>query len=287
MPENKGGGIPKTVKIGEVEYVIADHPELAALIQAGRKDEKDKLYATIKDNEAKIKVLEDEKKSLGTLSQADKDALKKAQDELAVAKADLEKVQKDDDKKDGKDKDKKPETGLTAEQVQKMVADALKTQAEAHQTQLEAVQGNLTKKEVSDYREKMLAENKGLLIEGLVPTTLGSKEEVNKAIADALVASKDYIRKEYEVEDGKKEQLTLAEIEKLEAKKAETPPPPAGGGTWTPNPNGGTPPPPPTGGGDLTGKELVKNLKNMSQDEFNKNRDAIKQEILKVGYGEA
>lgn len=282
MPKT-GEGIPKTIKLGEVEYVLADHPALMELVQSGRKDEKDKLYSTISGLEASIKVLKDENKATGDLSQKDKDALKALQDELAVTKSDLEKAKKGDagDDPDDKSKGGKP-TGITAEQVQKIVEDSLKKQAEQFEKTLGGVRGDLDKKNVEDYRKEILEKNKGVIIEALLPEGLKSVEEVNKHLEKALETSKQYIRKEYKGTDGKSENLTLAEIEARElASKAPAPQP-----TYVPPAGGGYPPQPPTGSGDVSGKELIGKVKEMSPAEFAKHRETLRQEVRKIGYSE-
>ena len=283
---DKGGGIPKTVTINGQDLVVADHPELLALVQSGRKDEKDKLYSTIQTLEANINVLKDENKESGKTSQKDKDELKKLQDELAVAKTDLAKLKKDDPEppvKKPKEGEADKTGGLTADEVEAIVQKALTAQARTYEEKIEKVQGGLTEKNVSDYRKEVLEKNKGVIIDALVPEGLKSVEEVNKAVEKALETSKQYIRKDYTGEDGKKEELTLAEIEARELSKKDATPPAGTPPTYVP---AGTPPPPPAGGGDLTGKALIKDLGSMSQADFNKNREAIKQEIRKVSYEE-
>jgi len=281
MPETKGG-IPKSIKIGDQEFLLSEHPELMQLVQAGRTDEKAKLYTTITGLEASIKVLNDEKKTSGDLSVADKLALKTAQDNLAIAVADLAKVKVDEKTTEPKDPKDAGKTGLSADDVQKIVADALAKQAGVNETELNKIKGTLTQKDVDDYRKEVLEKNNGFIIAGLIPEGLKSKEEINLAVERALKTSKDYIRQDYKTADGKSENLTLAEIEVRElAKEALPPNPPAG--IYVP---ASGVPPPPNGNGDLTGKELVKNLSNMSQNDFNKNHEALRQEISKVGYGE-
>ena len=108
MPNS--GGIPEKIKLGDVEYVVKDHPELLKVIENARKEEKTKLYSQISSLDAKVKVLEDEKKTSGELSSTKEEKLKKLQDELAVVKAEKEKLEGDgkggsgnpDDGDDGK-----------------------------------------------------------------------------------------------------------------------------------------------------------------------------------------
>ena len=99
--------VPEKIVIDGKEYSVKDNPELLALVQEVRKEEKDKLYSTISSKEAQIKVLEDEKKKTGELSAQKEEELKKAKDELAVAKADKEKLEEEmkKGKKGGADDD--------------------------------------------------------------------------------------------------------------------------------------------------------------------------------------
>lgn len=280
MPQN-GGGIPKTVKIGDVEYNTADHPELLALVEAGRKDEKGKLYSQISTLTAEIQTLKDSKTSIEELSKKDQEALKKLQDELAVAKNALEKVEKQDPPKGGEG----AKGGLTQAEIDKQIQDALDKQKTEFEKKYAEIKGDLNSKSIADYRKELLAQNKGIIIEALVPENLDSKEAVNKAIESALKTSKEYIRKDYTDKDGKTSQLTLAEIEAIELKAKEEEDAKRKAPIYVPA--GGNPPtPPPNGGGGLDSKVSVKDLKGMSQAEFEKNREALRQEILKVGYGE-
>lgn len=282
MPDH-GGGIPKTIKVGEQEITVADHPELLALVEAGRKSEKDKLYSQIGTLNAEIQTLKDSNKSNKEMSEADKKELKKLQDQLAVANAEVEKLKPSGapsnppaGKKDGEDEPK----GLTQAEVDKQVKEALALQKKDFDDKFAELIGNFTKKTVADYRKEQLKKYDGLIIEALVPEDLKTEEEVNASVQKAMETSKQYIRKDYKDAEGKVSQKTLAEIEEL-----EKPTPPAGtppASSYVP-PAGSPPPPPPSGGGSLDGKALVKNLKDMSQSEFEKNREALQQEIRKIG----
>lgn len=280
--------LPEKIKIGEVEYILKDHPELMGLVQEARTEEKNKLYSTISSSEAKIKVLEDEKSANGKLSTKKEAELKTAQDELAVLKAEKDKLvaqiakgkKGDDDdeeeEEDTKKKGKKPVQGLTKEDVAELLANALKTQQEGFDKKLEEVKGNLGKKTVGDYKKEQLAKYKDVIIEDFVSDNLDSEEAVNKAIETALEKSKKYIRKEYEV-DGAKKELTIAEYEALEASKKNNP-------TADPSHQHKAPEKPAGGNGDLTGKELLSQLDSMSDEEYAKNADAILREVKSVKY---
>ena len=133
--------VPEKIVIDGKEYSVKDNPEILELVQEVRKEEKDKLYSKISTTEAKIKVLEDEKKATGDLS-AKKDAeLQKLKDDLAVTKkeksdleAEIKKGKKadddDDDDDDDKKKSKKQPSGLSKADVASIVADALAKQQE-------------------------------------------------------------------------------------------------------------------------------------------------------------
>lgn len=297
MSENKGG-IPEKIKLGDKEFVVKDHPELLELLQKARKEEKDKLYSQISSFETKIKVLEDEKKTNGELSVAKEEKLKALQDELAVAKAEKEKLEKtkgggkgkpdpddddeedDDEPKGKKSKSKAVANGISKEDMADMLKTALEEQQKVFDKRLEEVKGGLNKKTVGDYRKEQLAKYKGFIIEDLVREDLDSEEAVNKAIEQALEKSKPYIQKEYEV-DGKKQRMTIAEYEEYEKSQKEKGNDGKGTGNYTPP----TPPDRPDGGsGNLTGKELLSRIEDMSDEEYAKHADQILKEVKSVKY---
>ena len=298
MPASSG--IPEKIKIGETEYVVKDHPEILELLQKARKEEKDKLYSQISSLDAKVKVLEDEKKTNGELSATKEKELKELREELGAVKSEKEKLEKagkggsgadpdedDDDDAKGKAKGKSNSStpSITKEDMEEMLKSALAEQQKVFDEKLKEVQGGLTKKTISDYRKEQLAKHEGLIIDKLVPEDLSSEEAVNKAIAEALEVSKNYISKEFEI-DGKKQKMTLAEYEQYETKHKEEG---AGG-----SPQGGTgnytPPKPPEkpegGSGDLTGKELLSRIEDMSDEEYAKHHKTLLKEVQSVKYGD-
>jgi hypothetical protein len=138
---------------------------------------------------------------------------------------------------------------------------------------------------VADYKKEQLAKYKDVIIEDFVPENLDSEEAVNKAIEKALEKSKQYIRKEVDV-DGTKKSLTLSEIEELEANKDK-----GGKGSGGDYGSGGSgegkknPPAKPDGGsGDLTGKELLSKIEDMTDEEYAKHAEAILKEVKSVKY---
>jgi hypothetical protein len=285
--------VPEKIVIDGKEYSLKDNPELMDLVQEVRKEEKDKLYSKISTTEAKIKVLEDEKKSTGDLSTKKDEELQKLKDDLAVTKKeklDLEaeikkgkKADDDDDEDDDKKKGKKqPSSGLSKDDVASIVADALAKQQEGFDKKLEEVTGKLGKKTVADYKKEQLAKYKDVIIEDFVPENLDSEEAVNKAIEKALEKSKQYIRKEVDV-DGTKKSLTLSEIEELEAKKDKGDKG-SGGGDGSGEGKKNPPAKPDGGSGDLTGKELLSKIEDMTDEEYAKHADAILKEVKSVKY---
>jgi len=288
--------VPEKIVIDGKEYIVKDHPELMAMVQDVRKEEKDKLYSKISTTEAKIKVLEDEKKTNGDLSTKKDGELQKLKDDLAVTKkekADLETAMKskgkkaddgeDEDEEDDKKKGKKQPSGVSKDDVAQIVADALAKQQEGFDKKLEEVTGKLGKKTVGDYRKEQLAKYKDVIIEDFVSENLDSEEAVNKAIQVALEKSKKYIRKDVDV-DGTKKSLTLSEIEEFEANKDKGGKNSGGdgGGEWEGKKK--APAKPDGGSGDLTGKELLSNIGNMTDDEYAKHADAILKEVKSVKY---
>ena len=285
-------GIPQTIKIGGVDIVVKDNPELLELIQTARQQEKDKLYSRIGTLEAEVKVLETAKKTSEGLTTTQEKELNDLREKLGAEKAQKENVETqlkeiegakaEAAKKEGDGKTDPPktvDTGMKATDVQKIVDEALKKQAEAYETRLAAVQGNLTAKEVNDYRDKILTNNKDLIIPALLPEGLKTTAEVDAALLKAIEISKPYITKTYVKEDGKSEQLTLAEIEALEqakVEKAKTP-------TYVPPT---APARPEVGDPDLAGAKLLEKLNNntLSDEEYEKNRDEIKRLIESVEY---
>lgn len=279
--------IPEKIKLGDKEYVLKDHPELMTIVQEARKEEKTKLYAEKASLEAKIKTLEDEQKAKGDLSATKEKELNELREELGAVKSEKENLEleiKEAEKGKKKPEPKKEEKseGLTKEDVQELLKNALAEQAKTHKEEIEKVQGGLTAKEVSDYRKEQLAKHDGIIIAKLVPEGLDSKEAVNKAIEEALAESKQYITNEYEVEEGKKQRMTIVEWEEhqktIEAEEEKK----KGTGTYTPpqhpdKPDGG-------GGGDLTGKELLSKLGEMSDAEYEKHREQIMKEVKAVKY---
>ena len=274
-------GIPKTVKIGEVEYSVAEHPELLALVEAGRTEEKTKLYARIEKAENEVKSLTDEKAKSGEITVKQKADLDKALQELEEAKTKLSEFIK----KEGEE----PSNVMTPEEIKKMVADAVAGNNKESETKIAELQEQLKQRDLASYRERKLAEVKDIVIPDFVPTSLTSNEDIDKAIEEAKAKSANYLTQDFKFEDGTSKRLTLHEIANLtdEEKKGSGTPPPATPPT-TPTsttPPVETPPTPPAGGGNPP--SLMDSLKDMSDADYEKNRDAIKQEVMKLGVNNA
>ena len=261
------------------------------LIQVARKEEKDKLYSQIQSLESAKRTLEDEQKKQGKLSTDKEEELKKIKDELETAKSDkvrleeeLNEYKKPEGKKDGSNtkKDDAVKETLTKEEVIALVKEAVASTTKDVDDKVGEVKKELTKKEIADYRKELLEQNKGLLIEGLVPTNLETKEEVNKAIQDALTESRNYITKEYEV-DGKKQRMTIAEYEEY-AEKVKKDDEEKQKNRTDMYRASGLPDRPDGASGDLTGKDLLSRLDSMTDEEYAKHADQILREARSLKY---
>lgn len=273
MPQ---GGIPRTIKIGDVEYNVADHPELLSLVESARKEEKDKLYGSINSMKAEIDkfkagATEAEKKDTEY-----KEKLKKMQEDLTAKTDELKKFE-------GIDPNKKPETppkdkGEVSEEVKKLQEQLAKTEKEANE-RIAKIEREAQAKSLADYRKAKLVEHAGKIIDDFVPDNLTTTEDIDKYVTDALDKSKKYIREEYTKADGTKVNATLEEIQGWEEEKKKNPPTPPTAGTPTYVP----PVVPPTGGGQANPEELMKDIKGMSPEQFAKNRDQLRAQIRQQG----
>ena len=289
MSVNSKGGIPEEIEIDGKTIKVKENQVLLDLIKGVRKQEKSKLYSQIEELETEVEKLgkksgktEDEKDTLSEL----RDELKELRKELKVKDEELTAAAKGADKDKGADEDKKSKdkalAGLTAEDVKKLLDDALAKKDEEYEKKIASVKGELDGKKLADYRDAQLAKYEGRIIKDLVPTTgFKTQEELDAALQNALTVSKQYIREEYEAEDGKKEQLTIAEIEARQKEEREqqkqrtqdyTPPKPPGS--------------PEQGDGDVSKKDLLKNVADMSDEEYEKYRGDILRQAKEVPYTE-
>lgn len=281
--------VPDKIKLADgTEIVVKDHPEVEKLlkqaIQDARKEEKDKLYSQIATLESAKKTLENEKVTFGELTAKQKKDLEAVNEELATLKVEKKKLEEEGKKKPETEPEKgaTTTTGLTKEDVMELLEGFSKKQADEFEKKINAVQGDLSNKKVSDYRKEEMAKYDGLLIEDFVPTNLNTPEEVDKAIETALLKSKKYLSKEYEI-DGKKQKMTIEEYEELTKDKKE---PGAGGqgGTSTYEPKEPAKKPDQGTGGDLTGKELLSKVEDMTDEEYAKYHSQILKEAKTLQY---
>jgi hypothetical protein len=203
----------------------------------------------------------------------------------------------DDDAGDGKGKGKqKSKAGqnggnnLTIEQIQELLEKRDKDLMEKIDAKVGKVSDTVSQKEVDDYRKEQIEKYHDVLIPNLVPTGLKTKDEVNKSIQNALTTSKSYIVKETTI-GGTKGRYTLAEIEAAEAKDKEKQESGSGnngnnnsGGKTQSYQGGNYAGKPDSGSGDVSGKELLKRVDELTDAEYEKNRDQILREAKAVKY---
>ena len=268
------GGIPKTIKIGDVEYIVAEHPELLTLIENTRKEEKDKLYGNI---ETLKKEVETFKNSFTSAEKKEKDY----KDQLSAKEAELKKAQEDLKKFEGIDPTNSPKND--GEKMSKEFEEKLaKIQEEADKKQKEAaeriakLEADHKAEKLAEYRERKLAEHKDKIIGDFVPENLTTNEEIDASVTAALAKSKKYIRSEYTKADGTKVTGTLEEIEAWEEEAKKNPANPASP-TYVP------PTVPPAGGGGQGAEPVLKDVKDMSPEAFKQNREALRAQARQIG----
>lgn len=300
--------LPEKIKLGGQEYVLKDNPELLNLVQEARKEEKDKLHGEIKLLKGKISkggVDAEQMETLKTQLAEAEEAKKVANEELVGLKAVQKKLEEEKNKggdaggDGGDDPDKGKKKTMTSHDFELKLSEFGKSMTDQFGKVLEdrfkkydESIGNLTKQNsqmtVEAHKQKLLADNEGLIIPDLL--TGGTIDELNTSLVKALETSKKYIT----AQDNEGNRKTLAEIEKakIEAEKK------AGDGTQTQqvsvvdllsitDENGEkkfSVAQPPKGG--ATDGDLVKDLDEMSPEEFEKNRDAIKKQLMAEQKGE-
>lgn len=255
----KTSQIPEKIKIGDTEITVKDHPELLALIETVRKQEKTKLHTDITTLEADKKALEAKIKENGTATEAQKAELEGMKTKLATLtaeKAELEKLKNP----------AAPKTEGSEDMMEKLLGKVTELITKNNQELLGKVTSMVTpiqQQTVDQYLTQVREKYKGQIIPELL--TGKTKEEIDQNLPSVIKTSANYITVEYE---GKN--VTLAEKEAAEAVKKATPPanPPAEGKTPPTPPNNGTPP-----GTDP--KTLIKDVSKMSAEEYAKNRSAI------------
>jgi hypothetical protein len=159
-----------------------------------------------------------------------------------------------------------------------LIADELAPLKEELTKGINEVKGKMTAEEVAAYRAQLVEKNKGVLIPGLLKGS--TKEELDANLVEALEESKPYITVDFKDAEGKNKKVTLAEKEELEAqqKTAQAELEKRYQGTGAPAAPGKDTPPDP--------KSLVKDVKNMSAEEYRKHRGEILREGSTIKYGD-
>lgn len=263
-------GIPKTIKLGETEFTISDYPELLALIEAGRTEEKSKLYAQIEKAENDLKALKEEQVKLTTLSSTDKAELEKANKALTEAMAELEEF-----------KTNKDNNTMNQEEIQKLIKENLAEATKESTSKIEELQKQIRERDLADYRRRQIEANKDVIIPEFVNGSFADESEIDKAIEEAKAKSANYITQDFKFGDGTTKKMTLSEIANLseEDRKGSGTPPITP--TQTTNPSQSVPVPPASSGEPAS---LLDSLATMSDAEYAKNRETIKQELQKMSY---
>lgn len=269
----KSGAIPETIKIGEQEYKISEHPELVTLLEAARKQEKDKVYKDISGYKDQVKTLKEELDKTKSNSETAKitKELEEAQNALKDAQAQkdvLNNKPATNPEEDKLKKEKMEEELLKKleDSFEKKLEEKLKTVSGTYEEKISKLENQLKGSEAASYRDKLLAQYKDQVIPNLVKGN--TKEELDAALQEALEVSKDYVSVDY-----KGKRVTLAEKAKLEEedrikaeekKKAEELA--AEQRRYANPPNRQTPPNEDT---------LMKDVKNLPDQSYAENRAAI------------
>jgi len=275
----------ETVKIGDQEVSVKENPELLKLVESVRKEEKEKLYGEItslKSNLAalkgksgkspeELKELEELKSSLEKAEKAKKEVdgelseLKKANDEF---------MKKQASGKSEEEKAKEVEALMAA--LEKTLNDKLKPFEE----KLSKI-GDVTKEvNVQAKRKDLLEKHKGYIIPELL--TGSTVEELENNIKTALETSKHYIT----VKDKSGKNHTLAEMEELRVKEAKEKEDKEKGGhekviiVTGKEGRQYLAPMPPEGDASKKPEELIKGMGEMSLEEFKKNKDTLKRQLM-------
>lgn len=279
------GKIPEKIKLGDKEYALKDHPELLGLVEVGRSAEKEKLNADIDQQKATIKDLKNKVESATgstTKIEADlkeaKEALKNAEDEKAKVTGQLKQLEKmRSDGDNNEDKDSKKADSLSPDEVKKIVDEAIAKVQTQSNAQVEDLKKKLTASEAEAYRKEVIANHKDTVIPELLTGT--TKEEIDESLSKAIEVSKRYLRSGDndsadgdETEDGKDPKSKKGN-DSEESKPPEEP-------KDTAPPDGGKSDP----GDDA---DLLKRAKDMTPDEYAKNRDAILRAAKRVKYGQS
>lgn len=273
------------------EIVVSEHPELVAILEAARKQEKDKLYSEKATLDAKVKELETKLKDEGSLTAAAKKELEDSKKALGVVEADLAKNKAELEnlkkaapkpkKKKGDDDEDDDEPTLTAKQLSEAIDQALTKQNAEFEKKFAALKGEVSGIELEEYRKEVLKKNEGVLIPEFL--TGSTKAELDKNLTEALEKSKKYLTTKVKDKDGKEITVNLIEAERLRKEEEEAQARLVeeqrnnGGGGGSPKPPHKEDTPDP--------KTLIKDVSKMSPEEYKKHRSEILKEAGQIKIG--
>lgn len=243
--------LPEELTIGEVTYKVKETPELktfvTAILSKAQTDERKKLYQRIESLEKSVLDLNTENESL----------------KVAPQQVTSETIHRSNDQKGLKEEIKmiNASTPVTMEAVSELISKAftdnlpglLKQSIDPFVKKLEAT----TQEQVADYRERRLRELNDSVIPELIKGS--SKEEIEESIVNAIAVRQRYATPAEPITPQVVQQTTPA------ARVPATPAPPV------PAKVEGNPPIPTAG----------EDIKNMSAEEFAKNRVALLSKLSK------
>lgn len=242
--EEKKVGIPESITIGGVTYAVKDTPELQQFIQEVAKVEKSKLYTQFENLKAQIA-------NLGRVR-------------VVGNNLDVDTIV-----------EKLKGTFITKEDFQEMLPGVLK---EVVQPVLTATEQN-RKNELEQYREKLISENIATCIPELVKGE--TKEELDASLKESIRLRAAYPTPSTANIDPNKhvtDPLVQKQLEEMGGQPTQTPTP-----QTSPARNAAPIPPaaPRRPSPEVSGPQ---NIKQMTMSEFEKQRDALRQQ-LEAEYG--
>ena len=267
--------IKKTIKVGEKEYSVSELPEVLELIESVRKETKDKFHVEIEALKNRLGSIEsgskNEKNELEKIS-SEYSKLKETYSEAEAKLRDLSKEKEESEKKKTTSAEAKKETSETLETLKAIQDGFTKTFSELTK-RLDTVEGNSKKMGVESYKSSLLQKYSGHLIpELLFGETL---EELDRNLSHAIETSKKYLL----VTDDKGNKKTYTELENERVQKEKAEKEKSAGNSVIINVADieklRYPEPPKT----EAPKNMVENLKDMSNEDFEKNSAAIKKQL--------
>jgi hypothetical protein len=261
------------VVIDGKELRVKDHPELIALIESGRSQEKEKLHSQIEEMKLKIKSFDSE----GVKTKAQLAQMEEYRVKLEVAETREKELKEQMKNIDSAKNQVVADRNKLDTKVR--VKDALSRERqkleEIYASKLQELEVKMNKQTASMYRETLLERYKGLVIPELIEGN--SVEELDKSAEKALSISKKYITKNI---DGVTK--TLAELENSANAVATD-----GSGSQTKVEQTVIPVTPikvpgkmDNASGNLEGKDLLENMADMTPEEFAKNREKLRAQLL-------